>query len=49
MGKSFLLKPGEKFNKLTVIELAETKLYINPHGRIKANWSIEKALGYVNG
>ena len=33
MGKSFLLKPGEKFNKLTVIELAETKLYINPHGR----------------
>lgn len=33
MAQSFLLKPGEKFNKLTVIELTETKLYINPQGR----------------
>lgn len=33
MGKSFLLKSGQKFGKLTVLELAEKRLYINPQGK----------------
>lgn len=33
MGKSFLLEPGTKFNKLTVIELVEQRLYISPKGK----------------
>ena len=33
MGKSFLLKSGQKFGKLTVLELTEKRLYINPQGK----------------
>ena len=33
MGNPVLLKSGDKFGKLTVIELAETRLYVNPSGR----------------
>lgn len=40
--RSILLKPGEKFNKLKVIELD----HITPRLR-KHHWSIERALGYV--
>lgn len=33
MGKSFLLKPGEKYGKLTILKLAKIVEYINPKGR----------------
>lgn len=33
MGKSFLLEPGQKFEKLTIIELAEKRLYVDPTGK----------------
>lgn len=33
MGKTIELQKGQKFGKLTVIELVEKKLYINPNGK----------------
>lgn len=33
MAKSFLLESGQKFGKLTVVELTEKRLYINPQGK----------------